>query len=66
MENKNRFRELSAEELEEAWEMVFSDVFPRFEEFVTEVRKIESQLHAEWIMQVEFLKAANYKRLHRN
>ncbi len=66
MENKNRFRELSAEELEEAWEMVFSDVFTRFEDFVAEVRKVESKMQAEWIMQVEFLKAANYKRLHRN
>ena len=65
MKNKNRFRELSAEELEEAWEMVFSDVFTRLEDFVAEVRKIESQMHAEWITQVELLKAANYKRLHR-
>ncbi len=65
MENKNRFRELNAEELEEAWEIVFSDVFPRFEDFVAEVRKVESKMQSEWIMQVELLKAANYKRLHR-
>ena len=66
MKNKSRFRMLSEEELEEAWEMVFSDVFPRFEDFVAEVRKVESKMQTEWIMQVELLKAANYKRLHRN
>ncbi len=57
---------LSEEELEEAWEMVFSDIFPRFDDFVAEVRKVESGMQAEWVMQVELLKAANYKRLHRN
>ncbi len=66
MENRSRFGALSVEELEDAWEMIFSDAFPRFEDFVAEVRKIESQMHAEWITQVELLKAANYKRLHRN
>ncbi len=66
MENKNRFRTLSAEELEEAWDIVFSDVFPRFDDFVAEVREVESKMQADWFMQVELLKAANYKRLHRN
>ncbi|MBT6050207.1 MAG: hypothetical protein HOI47_01375 [Candidatus Scalindua sp.] len=64
MENRNEFRALNREELEEAWEMVFSDVFTRFEDFVAEVRKIESQMQAEWITQVELLKAANYRRRH--
>ncbi len=65
MKNESRFRMLNAEELEDAWEMVFSDVFSRFEDFVAEVRKVESEMRTEWIMQVELLKAANYKRLHR-
>ena len=64
MENRNEFRALNREELEEAWEMVFSDVFTRFEDFVAEVRKIESQMQAVWITQVELLKAANYRRRH--
>ncbi len=65
MENRSRFGALSVEELEDAWEMIFSDAFQRFEDFVAEVRKVESDLQAEWIMQVELLKAANYKRLYR-
>ncbi len=56
---------LNVEELEGAWEMVFSDVYSRFEDFVAEVRKVESEMQAEWIIQVELLKAADYKRLHR-
>ncbi len=54
---------LSVEESEEAWEMVFSDVFQRFENFVAEVRKVESDLHAGWITQEE-LNSENDERIH--
>ncbi len=65
MKNNSRFRMLNAEELEDACEIVFSDVFSKFEDFVAEVRKVESEMQAEWTIQVELLKAADYKRLHR-
>ncbi len=66
MENTSRFRKLSVEELEDSWKIFFSDFFPSFEDYVAEVRKIESDLQAEWIMQIELIKVANYKRLYRS
>ena len=63
MKNKSRFRTLSVEELKETWKKVASDSFPSFEDYVAEVRKVESDLHAGWIMQEE-LNAENDERIH--
>ena len=59
----SKFKKLSVEELQDTWEKVASDFFPRFEDYVAEVRKIESGLHAGWITQEE-LNAENDERAH--
>ena len=63
MKNINKFKKLSLEELKETWEKVASDCLPGFEDYVVEVRKIESDLHAEWITQEE-LNAEDDGRIH--
>ncbi len=53
MKNISKFKKLSLEELKRTWEKVASDCLPSFEDYVSEVRKIESNLHAGWITQEE-------------
>ncbi len=63
MKNIDKFKKISLEELKDTWEKVASDCLPSFEDYVSEVRKIESDLHAGWTMQ-EKLKITNNEKLH--
>ena len=63
MKDISKFKKLSVEELKDTWKKVASDSFTSFEEYVAEVRKVESDLHAGWITQEE-LNAENDERFH--
>ena len=63
MKNMRNFKKVSVEELKETWEKFGLNLFPKFEDYVVEVRKIESDLHARWITQEE-VKAENEERIH--
>lgn len=56
-----KFKKVSVEELKDTWEKFGSDLFPKFEDYVVEVRKIELDLHDRWITQEE-LKIENDER----
>jgi len=58
MKNILKFKKCSVEELKDIWEKFGWLVFSKFEDYVVEVRKIESNLQAGWISQKE-LKAMN-------
>jgi hypothetical protein len=62
MKNMREFKKFSIEELKDTWEKFGSEFFPKFEDYVAEVRKSESDLHAGWITQEE-LKAENDERI---
>ncbi len=63
MKNIDKFKKISLEVLIDTWEKFASDCLPSFEDYVSEVRKIESDLHAEWVMH-EKLNAENDERIH--
>ena len=62
MKNMRNFKKVSVEELKETWEKFGLNLFPKFEDYVVEVRKIESDLHARWITHEE-LKVENEGRI---
>ncbi len=64
MKNRNKFKKLSLEELKYTWKKVAYDSIPSFEDYVAEVRKVESDLHAGWISREE-LNAESDERIQR-
>ncbi|MGR3178433.1 MAG: hypothetical protein ACUZ8E_10295 [Candidatus Anammoxibacter sp.] len=59
----NKFKKCSLEELKDVWEKFGWVLFNKFEDYVVEVRKVESDLRAGTITQ-EKLKVANDEKIH--